>query len=82
MSLKLHRGNAQDDRQNLADPQNPHRRKTAYALTVDGDSPLQYLPPTIEAEITQRLDDLESGKAQTVDADEALRRIDVRLRRR
>jgi hypothetical protein len=40
-------GNAQDDRQNLADPQNPHRRKTAYALTSTV-TPLQYLPPTID----------------------------------
>jgi putative addiction module component (TIGR02574 family) len=35
-----------------------------------------------EAEITRRLDELESGKAHTVDADEALRRIDARLRQR
>lgn len=35
-----------------------------------------------EVEITRRLDELESGKAQTVDADEALRRIDARLRQR
>jgi hypothetical protein len=44
----LRAGNAQDDRQNLADSQNPHRRKAAYALTLDGDSPLQYLPQTID----------------------------------
>jgi putative addiction module component (TIGR02574 family) len=35
-----------------------------------------------EAEITRRLDELESGKAHTVEADEALRRIDARLGRR
>ena len=35
-----------------------------------------------EAEVTRRLDELESGKAHTVDADEALRRIDARLRQR
>jgi putative addiction module component (TIGR02574 family) len=35
-----------------------------------------------ETEIARRLDDLESGKAQTVEAEEALRRIDDRLRRR
>lgn len=35
-----------------------------------------------EAEIEKRLDGLESGKARTVDADEALRRIDARLRQR
>jgi putative addiction module component (TIGR02574 family) len=35
-----------------------------------------------EAEVTRRLDDLESGEVQTVEADEALRRIDARLRRR
>ena len=33
-----------------------------------------------EAEITKRLDELEAGKARAVDAEEALRRIDVRLR--
>lgn len=33
-----------------------------------------------ENEITKRLNELESGKACTVDADEALRRIDTRLR--
>jgi len=32
-----------------------------------------------EAEITARLDDLQSGKVETVEADEALRRIDARL---
>lgn len=35
-----------------------------------------------EAEITARLDDLQSGKVQTVEPDEALRRIDARLHRR
>ncbi len=34
-----------------------------------------------EAEIATRLDELESGQAQTVSAEEALRRIDERLRR-
>jgi putative addiction module component (TIGR02574 family) len=34
-----------------------------------------------EAEIAGRLDALEAGKAQTVDADEVLRRIDARLNR-
>lgn len=34
-----------------------------------------------EAEIAQRLDELESGQAQTLSAEEALRRIDERLRR-
>ena len=34
-----------------------------------------------EAEITKRLDEVETGNARTVDADEALRRIDDRLRR-
>lgn len=33
-----------------------------------------------EAEITKRLDELETGKVRTVDADEALHRIDGRLR--
>lgn len=33
-----------------------------------------------ETEIARRLDDLQAGSAQTVEADEALRRIDVRLR--
>jgi putative addiction module component (TIGR02574 family) len=33
------------------------------------------------AEIATRLDELESGQAQTVGAEEALRRIDERLRR-
>jgi putative addiction module component (TIGR02574 family) len=33
-----------------------------------------------EAEISKRLDELQKGKAQTVDIDEALRRIDTRLR--
>lgn len=33
-----------------------------------------------EAEITKRLDELEVGKARAIDADEALRRIDARLR--
>lgn len=33
-----------------------------------------------EAEITKRLDELETGKVRTIDADEALRRIDARLR--
>jgi putative addiction module component (TIGR02574 family) len=35
-----------------------------------------------EAEITRRLDELERGQVQTVDADEALRRIDKSLSRR
>jgi putative addiction module component (TIGR02574 family) len=35
-----------------------------------------------EAEIAQRLDELESGKTPTIDADEALRRMDARLRPR
>lgn len=34
-----------------------------------------------EAEITSRLDEVATGHAPTVDADEALRRIDDRLRR-
>ncbi len=34
-----------------------------------------------EAEIVKRLDELETGKVHTIDADEALRRIDARLRR-
>jgi putative addiction module component (TIGR02574 family) len=34
-----------------------------------------------EAEIAKRLDELESGQVQTVDADEVLRRIDKRLSR-
>jgi putative addiction module component (TIGR02574 family) len=33
-----------------------------------------------ETEITERLDDLESGKVQTIDADEVLCRISARLR--
>ena len=36
----------------------------------------------LEAEITRRLDELERGQVQTVDADEALRRIDKNLSRR
>lgn len=32
-----------------------------------------------EAEIAQRLNDVQSGKAESMDADEALRRIDARL---
>jgi len=35
-----------------------------------------------EVEITRRLDELERGQVQTVDADEALRRIDENLSRR
>ena len=35
-----------------------------------------------EAEITRRLDQLEGGQAKTIDADEALRRIDKNLSRR
>ena len=38
--------------------------------------------PAWEAEIGQRLNDLESGQAETLDADEALRRIDHQLRQR
>ena len=34
-----------------------------------------------EAEITNRLDEVEAGNARTVDASEALHRIDDRLRR-
>jgi len=33
-----------------------------------------------EAEIAQRLHQLESGEAHTVDAEEALRKIDARIR--
>ncbi|MGA7540823.1 MAG: addiction module protein [Steroidobacteraceae bacterium] len=33
-----------------------------------------------EAEIVKRLDELETGNAGAIDADEALRRIDARLR--
>jgi putative addiction module component (TIGR02574 family) len=39
-------------------------------------------PDAWESEISRRLDDLQSGKSQTVDADEALRRIDARLQGR
>jgi putative addiction module component (TIGR02574 family) len=35
-----------------------------------------------EAEIAGRLDDLQSGNVETVDADEVLGRIDARLHRR
>jgi putative addiction module component (TIGR02574 family) len=38
--------------------------------------------PAWEAEIDRRLDELERGQAETVDAQEALRRIDASLRRR
>jgi len=34
-----------------------------------------------EAEIVKRLDEFETGKVRTIDADEALRRIDARLRK-
>jgi putative addiction module component (TIGR02574 family) len=34
-----------------------------------------------EAEITQRLDEFDIGKAHTIDAAEVLRRIDARFRR-
>lgn len=34
-----------------------------------------------EVEIEKRLDELEAGNARTIDADEALRRIDDRFRR-
>jgi putative addiction module component (TIGR02574 family) len=37
---------------------------------------------TWEAELAKRLDELETGKAQTIDADETLHRIDARLRNR
>jgi putative addiction module component (TIGR02574 family) len=59
------------------------RAALAHDLLVSLDSPADAdASQAWEAEITRRLDDLESGEVQTVEADEALRRIDARLRRR
>jgi putative addiction module component (TIGR02574 family) len=59
------------------------RAALAYDLLASLDAPADAdAAVTWEAEITQRLDDFQSGKLQTVEADEALRRIDERLRQR
>lgn len=58
------------------------RAALAYDLIASLDGPADVgAQHAWEAEIAKRLDELESGNAPTVDADEALRRIDDRLRR-
>jgi putative addiction module component len=57
------------------------RGLVAHDLLVSLDGPGD--PDGVEAwetEIASRLDDLQSGNVETVDADEVLRRIDSRLR--
>lgn len=60
----------------------PERAALAHDLlaSLDGSADAD-AQEAWESEITKRLDELESGKARTIDADEALRRIDTRLRR-
>ena len=59
------------------------RAALAHDLLVSLDRPADAdAGKAWEAEITRRLHELERGQAQTVDADEALRRIDKNLRRR
>jgi len=53
------------------------RAALAHDLLVSLDGPADSdAAQAWEAEITRRLDELERGQGQTVDADEALRRID------
>ncbi len=59
------------------------RAELAHDLLASLDGPADAnATEAWEAEIAQRLNDLESGKAPTIDADEALRRMDARLRPR
>jgi putative addiction module component (TIGR02574 family) len=54
-----------------------HDLLASLADPADADAALAW-----ETEITRRLDQLEWGQVQTVDADETLRRIDKNLSRR
>ena len=61
----------------------PERERAALAhdllASLDGPPDADALQAW-EAEIAKRLDELELGKARAIDADEAMRRIDARLR--
>jgi putative addiction module component (TIGR02574 family) len=59
------------------------RASLAYDLLASLDSPADAdAAQAWEAEVARRLEELERGGAQMVDADEALSRIDARLGRR
>ena len=59
------------------------RAALAHDLLASQDGPADAdAAQAWEAEITRRLDQLEGGRAKTIDADEALRRIDKNLSRR
>lgn len=51
----------------------------AFGASLDGP-PGADAQQAWEAEIANRIDELETGNARTIDADEAVRRIDARLR--
>jgi putative addiction module component (TIGR02574 family) len=61
----------------------PESERAALAhdllASLDGP-PVAHAQQAWEAEIANRLDEFETGNARTIDADEALRRIDARLR--
>jgi putative addiction module component (TIGR02574 family) len=57
------------------------RAALAYDLLASLDGPPGADAAEAWAEIATRLDELESGQSQTVGGEEALRRIDERLRR-
>ena len=58
------------------------RAALAHALLESLDGPADADPQQAwEAEITKRLDELDAGKAHIIDAAEALRRMDSRIRR-
>ena len=59
------------------------RAALAHHLLASLDGPPDaHTGQALEAEIARRLEELERGDARTVDAEEALRRIDARLGRR
>jgi putative addiction module component (TIGR02574 family) len=59
------------------------RAELAHDLLASLDGPADAdAAKAWDAEIERRLDDVQSGKAQSIDAEEALNRIDARLRER
>lgn len=58
------------------------RAALAHELLAGLDGPADADPQQAwEAEITKRLEELDAGKAHAIDAAEALRRMDSRIRR-
>jgi putative addiction module component (TIGR02574 family) len=62
-------------------PESERAALAHYLLaSLDGPPPGADAQEAWEAEIANRLDEPETGNTRTIDADEALRRIDARLR--